>query len=251
MIIDSHVHMGKKFDKRLVDYIMDGNYRELADQLIIDMDKAGVDVAITLGSLDTDNTKIQAEIQKRYPNRIVACAWINPRSDNALDEFKRGVEELGIRGLKLHGWWNQFALSDHELLDPLMEYCSEKKLPVVAHCGGDNTYTTPLQLEEMAKNYPDISFVMAHAGNIWLCDEGIMVTKRNKNIFIDTAYVEGYWLADAVKRLGADRVCMGSDWPWNYIESNIFGVEMGVPDTADREWVLGKTAASIFSIPWQ
>mgnify|MGYP000900957504 CR=1 FL=1 len=77
MIIDSHVHIGRTFDKRLVDYIEGGKFRMLGEQLIIDMDKAGIDMGITFGLLDLD-TEYQAQIQRDHPDRIISCAWIDP-----------------------------------------------------------------------------------------------------------------------------------------------------------------------------
>lgn len=247
MIIDSHVHIGRRFDKRLVDYIMGGQYRELADQLIIDMDKAGIDMGITFGLLDLD-TEYQAEIQKRYPDRIISCAWIDPHKRDGLDEWRHAVEVLGIRGLKLHGWWQQYPLSDLELLRPFVDICNENHLPVIVHGMGDNCMTTPLQLEVLAQAYPNVNFVMGHGGNVWLPEEGIMVCKRNKNVFIDTAYMESYWIQRVIAECGANKINMGSDYPWYYLEPMIEHIKICVPDEKDREWVMGRTIATVFGL---
>ena len=250
MIIDSHVHIGRRFDDRLVDYIMGGTKRDLADQLIEDMDKAGVDKVITIGLLDLD-IEYQAEIQNRFPDRIISCTWINPHKKNAVDEFRHGVEVLGIRGLKLHGWWHQYSLSDHQLLDPLIEICEKNKLPVILHVMGDNCMTTPHQLEELAKAFPSAKFVMGHGGNLWLGDEGIRVAGRNDNIYMDTSYMQSYWIVKAVEEIGAHKVCMGSDYPWYYLESTVEHMKNILPDPTSREWVMGRSAAEIFGVPWK
>ena len=247
MIIDSHVHIGRRFDDRLVKYIMGGNKIELADQLIIDMDKAGIDMGITFGLLDLD-TDYQAEIQKRYPDRIISCAWIDVHKTTALDEWRRAVEVQGIRGLKLHGWWQQYPLSDMELLGPFLDICKDNHLPVIVHGMGDNCMTTPLQLEVIARLYPTVNFVMGHGGGLWLGEEGIMVCKRNDNIFMDTAYMESYWIKRIVAECGANKLNMGSDYPWYYLEPMIEHVELCVPDPNDREWVMGKTIAKVFGL---
>jgi len=247
MVIDSHVHIGRRFDKRLVDYIMDGQYRELADQLIIDMDKAGIDMGITFGLLDLD-TEYQAEIQKRYPDRIISCAWIDPHKRDGLDEWRRAVEVLGIRGLKLHGWWQQYPLSDLELLSPFVDICKDNHLPVIVHGMGDNCMTTPHQLEVLARAYPTVNFVMGHGGNLWLPDEGIRVCKRNPNVYIDTAYMESYWIQRVIAECGAHKINMGSDYPWYYFEPMIEHIKICVPDEKDREWIMGRTIATVFGL---
>lgn len=250
MIIDSHVHIGRRFDHRLTEYIQAGNFKMLGEQVIEDMDRAGIDMGITFGLLDLD-TEYQAEIQRAHPDRLVSCAWIDPHKKDALDEFRRGVEVLGIRGLKLHGWWQQFSLADHPLLDPFIEICEKNKLPVIVHGMGDNCMTTPLQLENLAKSFPGVNFVLGHGGNLWLGDEGILVAKRNQNIFVDTAYMQSYWIQRMVKELGASKVCMGSDYPWYYLESTVQHIKDVLDDPTDREWVMGRSIATVFGIPWR
>ncbi len=249
MIIDSHAHVGPKIQDPLLRSKMASNPEGTAEHYIAAMDKAGVHMGVTFGFLDVDS-KYQAEIQKRYPDRIISCAWINPRKADAADEFKMSVEEWGIRGLKLHGWWHQFSNADHTLLDPLMVVCDKYKLPVIMHGMGDNCFTTPLQLEEMARSYPEVPFVMGHGGNIWLADEAILVAGRNKNVYMDTAAMEGYSIAKAVEVLGADKMLMGSDWPWNFLPGVMGWVQAAVSDAKDREWVMGRTAAKLFGIEW-
>ena len=250
MIIDSHVHIGRRFDRRLTEYIQGGNFKMLGEQVIEDMDKAGIDMGITFGLLDLD-TEYQAEIQKVHPDRLVSCAWIDPHKKGALDEFRRGVEVLGIRGLKLHGWWQQYSLADHPLLDPFVEICEKNHLSVIVHGMGDNCMTTPLQLENLAKAFPKVNFVLGHGGNLWLGDEGILVTKRNDNIFVDTAYMQSYWIKRFVEEVGAHKVCMGSDYPWYYLESTVQHIRDVLENPVDREWVMGRSIATVFDIPWK
>lgn len=250
MVIDSHVHIGYDFNPLLVDYIMGGQRRELADQLILDMDANGIDMAITFGLLDL-NTTYQAEIQQRYPDRIVSCAWIDPHRPNSVEEFRHGVEKLGIKGLKLHGWWHQTSMADHAVLDAYMEICEEYHLPVIMHGFGDNCFTTPYQIEEMAASHPGINFVMAHGGNNWLGEEAIIAVGRTENLWMDTASMQSYWVQEAVKRVGAHKVCMGSDYPWFYLDTTRSHLERILPDPEDREWVMGRSIATVFGIPWK
>ena len=84
MIIDMHAHVAPKQKDYRAAVIADayplGNNVE---NYLRAMDKAGVDKAVTFGILDLDN-EYQAKIQKKYPDRIISFAWINPRQPDAV-----------------------------------------------------------------------------------------------------------------------------------------------------------------------
>jgi len=247
MIIDIHSHVGRLIKDKWLQHAMGSHPTATAEDYIIAMDKAGITMGVTFPCLELDN-KYQAEIQKKYPDRIISFAWINARKPDAISEFKYCVEKLGIKGLKLHGWWHQFSYCDHILLDPLLEICNKYNLPVLAHAMGDNPLTSPLQLEEMAKSFPNVTFIMSHAGGVWLYDDALLAVKRTKNIIIDTTAMQGYWITKIVQEIGPERVAMGSDYPWNYLESTLKAIEVAVSDPKSREWVMGRTAARILRI---
>ena len=248
MIIDSHAHVGPVAKDARHQAIIAGSPANSVEDYLRDMDAAGVDMGVTFGYLDLDND-YQASIQNRYPDRIVSLAWCNPRQLNAADEFRRCVEDLGVRGLKLHGWWHQHANSDHVLLDPLFEILDEHSLPVVMHTLGDNPLTTPLQTEEMARSFPNVTVFMAHGGCEWAAADGLLVAARTPNIIVDTSFMPSWWINKFVEEIGADRVSMGSDWPWHHLQGVVKNHEVAIPDPEDRAWTMGKTAARVYGIP--
>lgn len=250
MIIDAHAHVGPHIADEAERSKAASNATGSVEYYIRDMDEAGIDMGITFGMVDMDN-KYQAEIQRKYPNRIISCAWINPRKPDAADEYRRCVEEWGLRGLKLHGWWHQFSNADHVLLDPLMVICEKYHLPVIMHTIGDNCLTTPMQLEEMAKSYPTVTFVMAHGGGMWLAEEGSMVSARNSNVIMDTSAMEGFRITHNARALPHGKLAMGSDWPWNNLKTMIFNIKRCISDPVAREWAMGRSIADAFGIEWK
>ncbi len=248
MIIDSHAHVGTVAQDMRHRAIIAGNPASSVEDYLRDMDSAGVDMGVTFGYLDLDND-YQARIQNKHPDRIVSLAFCNPRQLNVADEFRRCVEELGIRGLKLHGWWHQFANSDHMLLDPLFEILDEYRLPVVIHTLGDNPLTTPLQTEEMARTFPNVTVFMAHGGCEWAAGDGLLAAARTPNIIVDTSFMPSWWIGKFVEEIGANRVAMGSDWPWHNLEGVVKNHEVAIPNPEDRAWTMGKTAARVYGIP--
>jgi hypothetical protein len=71
---------------------------------------------------------------------------------------------------------------------------SKYKVPVVFHCGDTYSrtakvkYAHPLKIDEVAVDYPDTRFVIAHFGNPWLLDAA-QVAYRNDNVWIDLSAI--------------------------------------------------------------
>ena len=83
------------------------------EKLIAEMDETGIDKTVILPSdfglamgearipVDEQN-KAYGELQKRYPDRIVAFATVDPRRQDAVSILERAVNEYGLKGVKLH-----------------------------------------------------------------------------------------------------------------------------------------------------
>jgi uncharacterized protein len=112
------------------------------------------------------------------------------------------------------------------------------KIPVIFHCGDTYSrtakvkYAHPLKIDEVAVDFPDTRFVLAHFGNPWIMDAAQVVYK-NKNVWADLSAIviggakafatmekEGV-LGRAVKRIkegieyteAPEKFLFGSDWP--------------------------------------
>jgi predicted TIM-barrel fold metal-dependent hydrolase len=83
------------------------------EKVVAKMDAAGVDkscifcvdyAAITgePGVEIEEQNRMVAEVGKRFPDRLIPFFSIDPRRDGALEMFKRGVEDWGMKGLKFH-----------------------------------------------------------------------------------------------------------------------------------------------------
>ena len=121
MIIDFHTHTFPPVLQEKRDYYLerDVTFGELysnpkakmatAEELVAAMDADGVDVAVAMGigwtdaGLAREANDYLAESVKRYPNRIVGFAGINPAwGKEAVAEVER-CASLGLRGIgELH-----------------------------------------------------------------------------------------------------------------------------------------------------
>jgi len=210
MIIDCHSHIGASW------YAWWRS--EVTEEYFIKyMDKYGIDKAcinywgITYDP-DRGNGYI-AEFVKRYPNRLIGFACIVPRWYKlAVQEVERAAKQLNMKGLKLHPAANCWH-ANSPLVYPVVEKAIELGLPMLFHSGHDE-YSHPHNLGDLAKRYPEATFIMGHTGEEAVI-EGIEVARQNENIFIDTtgSYNLYHILHHAIDRIGEDRIVFGSDFP--------------------------------------
>src|SRR5262249_46536552 len=68
------------------------------------------------------------------------------------------------------------------------------KVPVIFHSGDTYSrtakvkYAHPLHIDEVAVDFPETKFVIAHFGNPWLMDAA-QVAYKNKNVWIDLSAI--------------------------------------------------------------
>jgi predicted TIM-barrel fold metal-dependent hydrolase len=96
--------------------------------------------------------------------------------------------------------------------DHLLEVAREFGVPVTVHSG--NFFCHPLEIAQMARRFPDVDFVMDHMGYRYYVLEAIQAAEQYPNIYLaTTAVFEPHFIANAIDRIGAERVVFGSNAP--------------------------------------
>lgn len=207
---------------------------ESTDQLLLEMEEAGVARAVILGQ-DTHATNNRsfknytikndevAGIAAKSGDRLVPFAGVDPNAGkDALRELKRAVKKLAMRGLKIHSSANSVYLNDKRLMYPIYEFCQDSGVPILFHTGttglGDCEikYSKPELLDEVCQSFPDLKVVMAHFGWPWP-DVAVAVALRNPKVFIDVSGWRPKYLPQIIfPYLNGplqDRFLFGTDYP--------------------------------------
>jgi hypothetical protein len=251
MIIDAHCHI---WERHLVQAGMKALLESVAaelqienpesiwngsiERLIQDMDEAGIDKTVIL-PLDFEFLRSGGDFSfrafndlagayaKRYPDRIVAFAGIDPRRGAAaVAELRRCVEEMGFRGLKL--WTVSGFFPDDERYYPLYREAARLGVNILVHTGlgpGESYLKTcrPVYVDKIAVDFREINFVLAHVGTPWV-DEALAVALKNPNVYVDISawqrvarnFPLGFAQVLSMAKLmhgGIHKVLFGSDWP--------------------------------------
>ena len=206
MIIDAHVHISNEKTDKIP--------HADVDSVISYMDKAGVDQVIGfLYSPVTFEENIRfIDVIRPYKERIIPYAWLDPQEENVREKLSYCLDELGMKGLKIHPLLHRFDLGDLKLMDPIMSEANKRKLHVIIHCTSNETLVDTAKVEKIAQTYPDCVIQLAHIGAIYDGNKAIEVASRNKNVILDTGCASMNCIRRALLKVPG-QVVMGCDWP--------------------------------------
>lgn len=205
-----------------------------------------------------------AKIKKMVPDRILGLAtlqlWHQPytrkdqtRSRNiAGEELRRAILELGLDGLRMNPIQHNVAFNDRSIvwgiLEELVSLQNEtgRRMLVSVHAYGDSLYNSPEAIAETAARFPDLVFLMQHAGFVWggftVCD----VAASLQNVFLDLTTMPQYAiLYKAYQRFGAGKFCIGTDGPYADVSIKKAILNDFTANRQEQELILGGNLAKL------
>jgi predicted TIM-barrel fold metal-dependent hydrolase len=171
-----------------------------------------------------------AECVATHPDTFLGFASVDPwKGRAAVEELRRAVVQLGLRGLKLHPSAQAFSPDDRRFYD-LYAACAELEIPVLFHTGTTGLgaglpggagiklgYSRPWLLDCVAADFPELQIIAAHPSWPWQ-DEMLAVAQHKTNVWLDlSGWSPRRWspaLRDAVLGPLADRTLFGTDYPF-------------------------------------
>ncbi|NEW09484.1 amidohydrolase [Paenibacillus sp. SYP-B3998] len=164
--------------------------KPLVERWIEELDKYNIG---GLNFLTADNNDELAAQIKLFPDRFTGFAHHSIEREDAADELRRAVDELGLRGYKLFGPLVNVPFHD-PMLTPVWEVAASRKLPVLihfgvlGHTGGivEHQNINPLAIFNVARAYPEIPFIVPHFGAGYF-KELLQLCWSCPNVHIDTS----------------------------------------------------------------
>jgi len=281
MVIDAHIHVQpwSMFTPEASARMAAGrqdleSIREICgdpDALLRFLDREGVDRAVLVNYVSPDIIGFGDEVNewvgtycKGHEDRLIAMGGVHPRlSRDPVGDLERIVERHGIRALKLH--------PPHQLIHPnayrdggarpglarVYEKAQQLGLPVLFHTGTSvfprarNRYGDPMDLDDVAVDFPNLKIVMAHGGRPLWMETCFFLLRRHPNVFMDISGIPPKSLLTYFPRLVevADQTMFGTDWPGPGVPgvgSNVREFRaLPLPDDA-KEAILWRTATKVY-----
>jgi len=177
-----------------------------------------------MGFTDEANS-FSARYAEAAPERLLPFGGVHPRYAGDVRGHVDELLELGIRCLKIHPPHQLFPANAYTqgllTLGTLYRCCQERGLPVMIHTGTSIfpgarcKYGRPMELDDVAVDFPDLTIIMAHGGRPLWMDEAFFVLRRHRNVHLELSGIPPLKLLEYFPRLEdiADRVLWGTDWP--------------------------------------
>jgi hypothetical protein len=187
-----------------------------------------VDCESGIGAKRVSNYEV-AEIAGKNDDIVIPFASIDPRKGKyGAREARDLVENHGVRGFKFHGIMQDCHPADR-VAYPIYEVIAEYKLPAIFHTGhsGMGTgmrggggvrlkYGQPILIDDVAVDFPDIKFILAHPSWPWT-DESLSMALHKDNVFIDlSGWSPKYFPKQVIQYANTQlkhKMMFGSDWP--------------------------------------
>ena len=174
-------------------------------------------------TFEPHNEELRAFCQN---DQFIGFTSVDPREENAPALVEDDIK-AGLKGLKLYPVNRAFSVSDKKCY-PVYEMAEKLNIPVTIHFGvsigyfSDLRYGNPIDLHPVARDFPDVTFILAHFGCGFL-REALFLSYQCQNIYFDTSS-SNRWidylpytvtLKDVFKKclsvMGADRLIFGTD----------------------------------------
>ena len=177
-----------------------------------------------MGFTETTNT-FAARYAAAAPERLLPYGGVDAKhtADPAGDVDR--LIDLGMRLCKIHPPHQGYAANAYtdglDALGRIYRRCEERGLPVMVHTGTSifpgarSRYGNPMELDDVAIDFPDLRIVMAHGGRPLYMEEAFFILRRHPSVWLDVSGIPPARLLEYFPRLTevADRTLWGTDWP--------------------------------------
>ena len=242
-VIDAHAHMVDGAHEVVASTPI---YHGDADAMVEKMDALGVDTMLVspwegITTVETANETSRAACEK-YPGRVLAYATYNPHYPEDLDKvigfYHEHCRFVGIKPYPPH---HRLSLHD-ERYKRWFAYGNEHRLLMLVHADNPDTIRTVTEISEI---YPEISFILAHAGMSYpIARKAAEAAKKRPNVYVEityTALTNGV-IEYLVSVAGAEKVLYGSDMPMRDPAPQLAWVCYAKISEEDKRKVLGENA---------
>ena len=202
-----------------------------------------------MGFDDTTN-EFAARYAEAAPDRLLPYGGVHPRfTKNARRDVEHLVE-IGTRVLKVHPPHMAVAANAYtdglSALGEIYATCERLGLPVMIHTGTSifpgarSKYGNPMEIDDVAIDFPDLRIIMAHGGRPLYMAEAFFILRRHKHVWLDLSGIPPKNLLEYFPRVEeiAGQLLWGTDWPSPGVSSMRKNVDqflsLALPDAVKR-----------------
>jgi len=226
------------------------------------MERAGVDRSLIWLKPDYQGEEIEGhnryiyEATRKYPDRLLGFGWADPTVSlaHAKKMVRVCTEEYGLYGVKMNGAQNPYYIDDPQLGLPLAEEIAKSGKMLAFHIGPDAYERThPWRAAKIARLFPEMPILMVHMGMTdWDMNRAVVeMAQECPNMMLIGSATTDKAIWYAIQTLGAERVCFGTDGPFqrpHVVRAMYDALLAGEISCEDHALVMGGNIARLFGL---
>jgi predicted TIM-barrel fold metal-dependent hydrolase len=178
--------------------------------------------------------EVIADYVRQHPEKLIGWASVDPNEPDCVEQLRYAVDTLRLRGVKLGPVYQHWDPQDPKHW-PLLAECQRLGIPALFHQGttfpsqAKLRWGNPLQLEDLALEFPDLRIIIAHLGHPWE-EDTVALVRKAPNVWADISAVHyrpwRYWQAmvTAMEYGVTHKFLLASDFPSATIDNVIHGL---------------------------
>ena len=274
MKIDFHTHafpetLAERAMESLNARIAEVKYHSCGDgrlsSLVAELDRNGIDMAVVCSIatrpkqwrsiLDWSLAILNGDFGEEAARRIIPLASVHP-SDPEAPAHLAEIAKAGIKGIKLHPYYQEFCLDAPESLD-FFRAARDQGLFVVSHTGYDVAFAhdplcSPERIRNPVEKIPDLTFVATHLGGWGAWDEVDKFLIGLQNLYIENSFasfmIGAERMGAMLRRHPADHILFGTDWPWRPHDFDLAAIDSLPYPPEWKAALLGGNAAKLLGL---
>lgn len=159
------------------------------------------------------------------PDRLLAFGSVHPRFTEDVAAAALRLVDKGVKAFKVHPPHQQFEanayLGPMPQLAELYQVAMDAGLPVTVHTGTSifpgarSRLGNPMDLDDVAVDFPKLKILMAHGGRPLWMDEAFFVVRRHPNVTLELSGIPPQRILEWFPRIEeiSERTVWGTDWP--------------------------------------
>jgi len=183
------------------------------------------DVSPNVMGLTDEANDFTIHYAQAAPGRLLPFGGVDPVTTPDARRALDRLIDLGIRMLKIHPPHMRCAANAYteglDALAVLYRRCEEVGMPVMIHTGTSifpgarSKYGNPMEIDDVAIDFPDLQIVMAHGGRPLYTEEAFFILRRHQRVWLDLSGIPPRRIPEYFPRLEeiAPKVLWGTDWP--------------------------------------
>jgi uncharacterized protein len=247
MLFDAHTHWSSPTgpdDEGVANWLAPWTRHGVTHGVVLPLDGLYSDSRIR-----QDNDNVAAACAHSGGGMLPFCT-VNPSlGAEAITEFRRCLETLNCRGLKLHPWLQGCSPSAKEI-DSLCDVAGDFGVPVLFH-DGTPPFGLPSQMALLAHRHPQTTIILGHCGLFEHWREAIDAMHYAENLWGCLCSPHLAALRELLLRADRSRLLWGSDHGFGTVDH--LGYRKGLFDLLDlsddvREAIFCRNPARLFRL---